>query len=157
MSASRRRTVNSKFKKALRPMLINIKVQVCHQCQICNLPCFVCLPCTSPELEIIQVRQKDHSHCHVSNYIYLYYTMPGLGPFLNNEIIQCMANLSPALHCIRNCTITSTRDTPIICCLCIPLTTYKTITNESICLHDVKHHYLIFLLKSRHLIVANRS
>ena len=67
-----------------------------------NCYVFVCPPCTPPELEIIQVKHKDHSHCHVMNYIYLYYTLPGLGPFLNNEIIQGRANLRSALHGLKN-------------------------------------------------------
>ena len=30
---------------------------------------FVCLPCTSPEIEITQVKHKDHSHRQVLKYI----------------------------------------------------------------------------------------
>ena len=47
---------------------------------------FVCLPCTSPELEIIQVKHKHHSNCHFI-ITYTFITLPGLGPFLNNKII----------------------------------------------------------------------
>ena len=66
---------------------------------------FVCHPCTPPELKIIQVKHKDHSHCHVLNYIHLEYTMPGLGPFLNNEIIQGMAYLSSTLALLKKSSI----------------------------------------------------
>ena len=34
-----------------------------------NCYVFVCPPCTPPELEIIQVKHKDHCQFHVLNYI----------------------------------------------------------------------------------------
>ena len=33
--------------------------------------------------------------------MYFYYTLFGLGPFLNNEIIQGLANVSRAQHTIK--------------------------------------------------------
>ena len=55
---------------------------------------FVCAPCTAPVLKIVQVKHKDHSLCHGLHNIYHYYTLSGLGPFLNNEIIQGMAKVA---------------------------------------------------------------
>ena len=70
-----------------------------------NCYVFVCHLCTPPELKIIQVKHKDHSRCHVMYYIHLEYTLPGLGPFLNNEIIQGMAYLSSTLALLKNSSI----------------------------------------------------
>ena len=66
-----------------------------------NYYVFVCHPCIPPELEIIKVKHKDHSHCHVLNYIHLEYTLPGLGRFLNNEIIQGTDSLSHSLYLLK--------------------------------------------------------
>ena len=54
--------------------------------------------CTPPEFEIIQVKHKYHSRCHVLNYCKTRPYIARPGTLLNNESIQGLAYLSRSQH-----------------------------------------------------------